>query len=417
MARALLRAIAAPGIAGCCLAGAGRDSCMTMEAGRSMNTHRTTFERPGSRAGLLMRGLCASLLWMGPVACSDEEAAPGSAVSPPAPTPPLASTGALCQNGTARSYPCQNIDLVAKMETHQIGATLLSDLWGWTDSQTRTEWALVGHFNGTSFVGWHDPAKPHYAGILPLTPGASPSGWRDLKVYRDHAFIVADAADAHGMQIFDLTRLRNAGDTAVVFTMTAHYDRVMSAHNIVINEESGFAYIVGANGGGESCGGGFHMVDIRQPEEPRFAGCFADATTGFEGTGYTHDAQCVIYRGPASRYQGRELCFTANENALVVVDVSDKDDPRGLAVARYPTSGYVHQLWLDEEQTHIYMNDELDEFNLQGPTRTLIWDVRDPEDPLLVAEYSGTTRASDHNLYIRGDLMYQSNYQAGAPHP
>ncbi len=60
------------------------------------------------------------------------------------------------------------------------------------------------------------------------------------------------------------------------------------------------------------------------------------------------------------------------------------------------------------------MNDELDE--LQGnaqKTRTLIWDVSDLDDPVLVGEFMGTTEASDHNLYIRGDLMYQSNYQAG----
>ena len=30
---------------------------------------------------------------------------------------------------------------------------------------------------------------------------------RDIKVYQDHAYIVADAAGAHGLQVFDLTRL------------------------------------------------------------------------------------------------------------------------------------------------------------------------------------------------------------------
>jgi choice-of-anchor B domain-containing protein len=60
------------------------------------------------------------------------------------------------------------------------------------------------------------------------------------------------------------------------------------------------------------------------------------------------------------------------------------------------------------------MDDELDE--LQGKvsqTRTLIWDVTDLDDPQLVGEFMGATEASDHNLYIRGNIMYQSNYQAG----
>ena len=31
----------------------------------------------------------------------------------------------------------------------------------------------------------------------------------------------------------------------------------------------------------------------------------------------------------------------------------------------------------------------------------------------MVGEFLGTTAASDHNLYIVGNLMYQSNYVAG----
>jgi choice-of-anchor B domain-containing protein len=60
------------------------------------------------------------------------------------------------------------------------------------------------------------------------------------------------------------------------------------------------------------------------------------------------------------------------------------------------------------------MDDELDELQRTASrTRTLIWDVSDLDDPQLVGEFMGTTAASDHNLYIRGDTMYQSNYVAG----
>ena len=43
------------------------------------------------------------------------------------------------------------------------------------------------------------------------------------------------------------------------------------AHNIVINEDSGFAYATGSNGGDDTCGGGLHMIDIHDPENPQFA--------------------------------------------------------------------------------------------------------------------------------------------------
>jgi choice-of-anchor B domain-containing protein len=75
---------------------------------------------------------------------------------------------------------------------------------------------------------------------------------------------------------------------------------------------------------------------------------------------------------------------------------------------------YSHQGWFSEDHSYFYMNDELDELqrNFVG-TRTLIWDVTDLDDPVLAREYLSENTASDHNLYIRGDYMYQSNYQSG----
>jgi choice-of-anchor B domain-containing protein len=221
------------------------------------------------------------------------------------------------------------------------------------------------------------------------------------------------------MQVLDLTRLRGFSGEPITFDMDAHYTRVNSAHNIVINPESGFAFIVGARGGGETCGGGLHMVDIREPKNPTFAGCFADPQTGRASTGYSHDAQCVMYTGPDTEHQGKEICFGANETALSIADVSNKQNPVALSRASYPDVAYTHQGWLSEDQRYFFLDDELDEINSRGDaepmpgTRTLIWDVSDLDDPQLVHQFFGATQASDHNLYIKGNLMYQSNYQAG----
>ncbi|MXV96448.1 MAG: choice-of-anchor B family protein [Gemmatimonadetes bacterium] len=333
---------------------------------------------------------------------------------PPDPIPPEPPLLAECRSGMANQYPCNGVDLVSKLEMHQIGAeSTVSDLWGWTDPATGTEWTLVGHSSGTSFVGLLDPRKPFYAGVLPMTEGASSSVWRDIKVYRDHAFIVSDGAGPHGMQVFDLTQLRSVSNAPATFTASAHYDNVASAHNIVINEETGFAYVVGSNSGGETCGGGLHMIDVRAPGNPVFAGCFSDPNTGFSQTGYTHDAMCVVYNGPDAEYRGRELCFGANETALSIADVSDKESPTPISATRYPLSGYTHQVWLDAAHEYLYMNDEFDEFDAFSQTRTLVWDIKELGDPILAAEFLGATPATDHNLYIRGDLLYQSNYRAG----
>ena len=330
----------------------------------------------------------------------------------------LLSSGAMdCTDGVAGQFECGNVDLLSFMTIEDLGGEAgvnTNDVWGWVDPDTDREYALVGRTNGTSFIDITDPANPILKGDLPLTEGATPNSWRDIKVYANHAFVVADNVGEHGMQVFDLTRLREETDGPATFTEDALYDGIASAHNVIINEDTGFAYIVGSSGGGETCGGGLHMVDIRDPLSPQFAGCFADTNTGRSGTGYSHDAQCVIYEGPDTEHQGKEICFNSNETALSISDVTDKENPLALSVAEYPNASYTHQGWITDDFEYFYMNDELDELGgkVVG-TRTLIWNITDLDDPLLEKEFMSENLSSDHNLYIDGDVMYQSNYMSG----
>ncbi len=323
----------------------------------------------------------------------------------------VVGASAACVDGVAATFPCSNANLLAYLPAKNIGGMgSLNDIWGWTDPQTGAEYALVGRNDGTAFVDVSDPVNPVFLGVLP-THSVS-SGWRDIKVYADHAFIVSEAP-VHGMQIFDLTQLRAVQNPPVTFDETTHYLNVNSAHNIAINEETGFAYIVGAGGGRQTCGGGLHMVDIRDPINPAFAGCFADPTTGRGGGGYTHDVQCVVYRGPDADYQGREICIGSNETAISIADVTNKANPVAISTATYPNVGYTHQGWLTDDHRYFFLDDEGDEFTFGLNTRTLIWDFEDLDDPLLLAEYFAETTTTDHNQYVVGNRLYQANYSAG----
>lgn len=330
---------------------------------------------------------------------------------------PITGGARECENGSIGPFECSEVDLVSFLPVSALGGErgmIVNDLWGWTDPETSREYAIVGRADGTVFIDVTDAANPVYLGELPLTSGATPNLWRDVKVYANHAYIVADGVGNHGVQIFDLTQLRGLQGPPRTFTETAHYDRIFSAHNIVINEGTGFAFVVGASMGGETCGGGLHMIDIREPANPRFAGCFADPRTGNANTGYSHDAQCIVYAGPDERYREREICFGANETALSIADVTDKENPVAISTAAYPNGAYLHQGWVSDDHRFLFMNDEGDELaNLVPMTRTLVWDISELDDPILVREFLGETPASDHNLYVRGRYMYQSNYVAG----
>ena len=325
-------------------------------------------------------------------------------------------------DGKVEVFDCGATDLLAFLPpsklTHDGHYIEMNDIWGWTDAQTKKEWAIVGRRDGTTFVDITNPTRPVVVADLPLTAGARPASWRDMKIYKDHSYIVSDSAGQHGMQVFDLTRLRTLKPQTTGYPVKVDedyvYTEIASAHNIVINEESGFAYSVGSSGGGTTCGGGLHMIDIREPKKPVFAGCFSDAGTGRAGTGYSHDAQCVTYKGPDKRYSKKEICIGSNETTVSIADVTDKKAPKGVSRVTYPNVAYAHQGWLTEDHRFFFLNDEGDEGRPGvDKTRTMVFDFTDLENPKLIKEHMGVEAAIDHNLYIKGNLMYQANYRSG----
>jgi choice-of-anchor B domain-containing protein len=310
-----------------------------------------------------------------------------------------AQPAARCADGFAGPYPCRDVDLLAVLPHAEIGGGTGNDMWGWTDPDTGREYALVGRSTGTAFVDISNPTQPLYLGDLPTH--TVPSTWRGIKVFANHAFIVSEALD-HGMQVFDLTQLRTVTSPPVTFGETAHYPGFGSTHTLALNTRTGFAYAVGTR----TCEGGLHAVDVRAPAGPRAAGCFAL-------DGYTHETQCVVYDGPDTVYRGREICLNSNEDTLTIVDATDKIEQQQLSRTGYGGSAYTHQGWLTEDQRFFLVNDEGDEQAFRHRTRTWIWDVSDLDAPVLTSQYDGPTASIDHNLYVRGNLVYESNYRSG----
>jgi choice-of-anchor B domain-containing protein len=322
-----------------------------------------------------------------------------------------------CENGKAGDYDCKSIDLMAYLTPSELSGgihTELNDIWGWEDSTTGKEYALVGLLIGTSFVDVTDPENPFVVGLLPTS--TTNSTWRDMKVYKNHVYIVADNAGDHGVQVFDMTQLRGV-TTFTQFEMTYHYTNVGSVHNIVINEATGFAYATGISSAltlDYQCGGGLHMMDLSDPAKPTFAGCFSHVGTGRSGTGYTHDAQIVIYNGPDQEHQGKEIAFSSNETALSIADISDKANPKIISKFDNANFGYVHQGWLSKDHKYFFVNDELNEYYGNDDTQTtLTFDLSDLDDPKIINVYDSGLKTIDHNNYVKGDLLFQSNYSAG----
>ena len=311
------------------------------------------------------------------------------------------TTKTLCIDGFAGGYPCSGYDLMARIPLSRFKSEEANDSWGWTDSDTAKEYAIIGLNDGTGFVDISDPTNPVYLGKLPTATESS--SWRDIKVYKNHAYIVSEAKD-HGVQVFDLTKLREL-ESEQNFTSDGVENTIKRAHNIFINEESGFGYVVGTNRENEY-DGGVYFLDLADPLNPFVVG-------GYGEQGYSHDAQVVNYKGPDADYLGKEIYIGLNESNIVILDVTDKKKPIFITSAVYQNLVYTHQGWFTEDQRFFILGDEKDEMEFGGRTRSLIFNLEDLDNPVLHFSYSGATNAIDHNGYVINDLLYLANYTAG----
>jgi len=306
-------------------------------------------------------------------------------------------------DGFAGIYPCHNVDFIEHLPPAEYGGGNTNEVWGWTDPLDQTEYVLLGKTTGVAFISIADPLNPIYLGTLP--PHTSNSTWRTLRTYSNYLFIGSEA-NGHGLQVFDLTRLRDVDSPPAAFTEDAWYGGFGRCHTLVIEEQSGMLYACGTN----TFGGGLHIVDITNPLEPVLAGAY-------DQDGYTHEAQVVVYDGPDTDYAGHVIvfCYNGNNTAdLTIVDATDPLDATTVSITPYPQSAYCHQGWLTPDKRFLLMDDELDEFNgIFQATRTLIWNVEDLDNPVFMDNFMGTTPAIDHNQIIMGNLSYQSNYTAG----
>lgn len=122
----------------------------------------------------------------------------------------VAAAAAKCVNGvatipgTSRQYACSKINLqsfVSLVELNDLYGSptdRTSDVWGWTDPKSCREFALLGMESGLAIVEITNPFDYTYTGKLP--PHDEDSFWRNVKTYRNHAFVVSESP-RHGMQV------------------------------------------------------------------------------------------------------------------------------------------------------------------------------------------------------------------------
>lgn len=295
----------------------------------------------------------------------------------------------------------QSMQAVAFIPISEMLAAKVNDVASWYDDQEDQTYILVGCDNGTALYRLLPGSRPIYMGKLP-TQSVS-SLWRDIKVVKDHAYIVSEAP-VHGMQVLDLTALRewHPLDGPVEWQADAVVGSPSSAHNLVAFEEDDMILQVGSS----FASGGAVLFDVSEPGSPQLVGTASE-------WGAFHDGHALVYNGPDVEHHGKSLLFAAGSGKLWVLDITDPSDITMVSSSNYPNAHFSHQVWVSDDHDHAFLGDELDETSEGLPTRTMVFDLTDLDNPAVVEVHEADSYASDHNQYTHGEWLFQSNYNAG----
>ncbi len=299
----------------------------------------------------------------------------------------LTSTGL----GGGEIFESLNVDLLSHIPLSGFASnpSTASDCWGYVSPSGR-EYALVCLRNALAVVEITDPVNPVIIGEI----SHNSTLWADAKVYLDHVYVVNDGGGG-GMDVVDLSDVDN-GTVTLVQRLTT--DGLAVSHNIAIDTVSGFLYTCGSN----LNGGRLVAYDLSDPANPVVVG----QVSSTEGVN-VHDAQIVTYTtGP---YAGKQIAFCAvTGTGLDIYDVTDKSNMFRLSRSVYPNLSICHQCWLSADRQYLYVNDEGD-----GVNETVIFDVSDLANPMVVNTYTAGVTSIDHNLYVSDGFIYEADYTAG----
>ncbi|MBI5216122.1 MAG: choice-of-anchor B family protein [Ignavibacteriae bacterium] len=260
------------------------------------------------------------------------------------------------------------------------GGSYVAGCWGWTDTVSGKEYALLGSYSGTSIVEITDADNPVERDFV---PGPS-STWRELQTHSHYAYVVTEGGG--GVQIIDLSYLPDSVHLVQSFNYSQGGKNISSSHTNHIKD--GYLYL---NGCSNWPRGGAVIFNLADPENPTFEGEYSER--------YYHDS-----------FARNDTLFGAAiyDGGIDIVDVSNKSNPIFITRFNYTGAG-THNCATTSDGRYLLTTDEI------GTTaKTLkIWDIQHLPTVTKVAEYQGNPTAIVHNVFVKDTLAYMSYYTAG----
>lgn len=270
----------------------------------------------------------------------------------------------------------------------QLGSQAFSNGWGWYDSTTEREYAIIGSIDSTYFF---DVTRPENPVLCDVRAGrAKRSVWREYKTYQHYCYAVSDIAGS-SLQIFDMQYLPDS--VSLVYDSDS---LIMRSHSIYIDKDRLYcnATVTRANKPAAVT-----VLGLADPENPVFLGTLRPPI--FDGNPAfvkCHDA-----------FVRNDTLYCSGENpGVFIYDMTDADNGILLGtITEYPERGYNHSGYLSDDGQIFVFTDENANLGIKA------YDVSDLGDPELQSVFRSHANAIAHNPYFIGRRLYVSYYHDG----
>jgi choice-of-anchor B domain-containing protein len=256
---------------------------------------------------------------------------------------------------------------------------ILSNLWGYYDSLTHKEYALVGEETGLSIVDVTDPDNISELFFVPTDTSA----WKEPKTWSHYAYCVNEHGG--GLLIVDLGDLPNTVSYSFWDDIPDYNFR--TAHTCFV-DNNGFLYLNGSN----LFNRGSIICDLKpDPMHPQYIGLYDER--------YVHDC-----------FARNDTLFTSEiyDGQFSIIDVHDKANPIVLARQTTPFA-FSHNIWPSDDNKYLFNTDE------RKFAPITAYDISDLNNITEIDKYrtSDVDSSIPHNVYFKGNYLYSSYYHNG----
>jgi len=281
-----------------------------------------------------------------------------------------------------------NLELLANVpNTEETGEG--NDIWAYI-APDNTEYAVIGHVNGTAIYDLTKPADPELVKFIP----GSPSIWRDIKHFNEKVYVTTDQRNTDdGLLIIDMSMAPDSISFEFWKPIILD-DPLETCHNLYIDEK-GFLYLTGCADFRVSnlASGGVLMFDLKLGDYPVFLNALENR--------YSHDI-----------FVQNDIAYASNiyVGEFSIWDVADKSNP--ILLGRQATSStFTHNAWASLDGNFLFTTDELAKSNIDA------YDISDPDN----IERIDTYRPKDteafnvvpHNTHYLNGYLVNSFYTDG----